>query len=111
MDDIEQILIKYLQKRIEKNNFSRTQNFEAAAYCRESEKELESNFFYLVRDNDEEYTEFEYNEYGIVSFRELLTKYLKDNYNINNIHNYEVDLLIIIFKKIDRDKKLNELGI
>ena len=112
MDNKEFMLIELLSKKIEKNNYAQSQKYESAAYCRDQEKGMESVFYNLVRD-DKGYSEFKCVDYGSGNFQRLLEIYLKKNYNFsidNNFKNYDI-LLKRLQLRIDRNKKLNDLGI
>jgi hypothetical protein len=112
MDNTEFILIELLNKKVEKNGFAKIQKYESAAYCRDQEKKIELVFYNLVREH-KDYSEFKCIDYGFDSFQRLLEKYLDKDYNFyidNTFESYNL-LLKRIQLRIDRDKKLNELGI
>lgn len=107
----EELLILLLKKTTEKNNYIVNMNYELAANSRDEEKKIECDFYYLIRDNNDNYSEFDYTEYGGISFDGLFIKYLKENYGIEYSSKYDKKIATLLLKQIERDRKLNLLGI
>lgn len=109
--DEQELLILLLKKTVEKNNHIVNMSYELAAQSRDDEKKIECDFYYRIRDNNVNYSEFDYIEYRGISFEDLFTKYLKENYDIEWTSKYDKQIVPLLLKQIERDRKLNQLGI
>jgi hypothetical protein len=100
--------------KIEKSNYIAIQNYEYAAHSRDLERERERELISLCEKDKSDLTHDD-PRYNQIILRQKISEYFENNFNIsypnNLVTKQEQNYYNAFIKRLDRQKKLNELGI